>query len=314
MAIIKCPACGKEFPDSLQACPNCGHNPFVPNEPSSPQYAPQQFAAQIKKSDNKNKVVAGILCLFLWGFGAHEFYLGSVKKGVACIFINILIAIISAFAPILGVFLVLVPIIFAIKLFIMPQEKFDSKYNSPTSPRSKMGCLIAIVVFAFLVPLMFGILAAIFLPQYLKSVEQAKGNTAVTTDVKTKTGKTENAGPVAVYLNAVEKSRAAEMRSLLLTISASQLRHYLQTDKFANDVNELDVDLLDENKNVVNSGSSFTTTYFTVNLKDEGMESYVEAVRRNTDKPYTIRKYYKSGDIKCESATSLCESLGLSAE
>jgi TM2 domain-containing membrane protein YozV len=56
--MVFCRGCGKEIHETAAACPHCG--------------APQRVANQ-----GKNKVVAGLLALFLGGFGIHRFYLGQ---------------------------------------------------------------------------------------------------------------------------------------------------------------------------------------------------------------------------------------------
>ncbi|RUO23002.1 hypothetical protein CWE09_13810 [Aliidiomarina minuta] len=57
--MIYCRGCGKELHESAISCPHCG--------------ARQQSAT----GQGKNKVVAGVLALFLGGFGIHRFYLGQ---------------------------------------------------------------------------------------------------------------------------------------------------------------------------------------------------------------------------------------------
>ncbi|MFW6052641.1 MAG: NINE protein [Desulfosalsimonas sp.] len=57
-SMVFCRGCGKEIHEDARTCPHCG--------------APQRAAAQ-----GKNKVVAGLLALFLGGLGIHRFYLGQ---------------------------------------------------------------------------------------------------------------------------------------------------------------------------------------------------------------------------------------------
>ncbi len=56
--MVFCRGCGCEIHESARACPHCG-------------------ATQLNGSQGKNKVVAGILALFLGGLGIHRFYLGQ---------------------------------------------------------------------------------------------------------------------------------------------------------------------------------------------------------------------------------------------
>lgn len=65
----------------------------------------------------KEKNVAGILALFLGGFGVHRFYLGQTGLGV--------FYLIFCWFPIMWV----VGLIDAIAFFSMDQDKFDKKYN-----------------------------------------------------------------------------------------------------------------------------------------------------------------------------------------
>jgi len=56
--MVFCRGCGKEIHESARSCPHCG-------------------ATQRVGSQGKNKVVAGLLALFLGGLGIHRFYLGQ---------------------------------------------------------------------------------------------------------------------------------------------------------------------------------------------------------------------------------------------
>ena len=61
-----CANCGKEVSPDAAVCLSCGV--AIKNSSSA--------------SIEDKKVVAGILALFLGGFGIHNFYLGKTKKGV----------------------------------------------------------------------------------------------------------------------------------------------------------------------------------------------------------------------------------------
>lgn len=56
--MVFCRGCGKEIHESARSCPQCG-------------------AVQRAGGQGKSKVVAGVLALFLGGFGIHRFYLGQ---------------------------------------------------------------------------------------------------------------------------------------------------------------------------------------------------------------------------------------------
>lgn len=55
--MVYCRGCGKEIHASALACPHCG--------------------ARQRVGTGKNKVIAGLLAIFLGGFGIHRFYLGQ---------------------------------------------------------------------------------------------------------------------------------------------------------------------------------------------------------------------------------------------
>jgi TM2 domain-containing membrane protein YozV/predicted RNA-binding Zn-ribbon protein involved in translation (DUF1610 family) len=67
MDVKFCEACGHEMHITAKACPKCG--------------------APVKSNDCnvigvKNKLVAGLLAIFLGGFGIHKFYLGRIGIGI----------------------------------------------------------------------------------------------------------------------------------------------------------------------------------------------------------------------------------------
>lgn len=66
---------------------------------------------------NKNKNVAALLALFLGGFGAHHYYLGSKKSGIRLLVLGfLLVGWLMAFYE-------------AILLFLMSKDAFILKYN-----------------------------------------------------------------------------------------------------------------------------------------------------------------------------------------
>lgn len=68
----------------------------------------------------KDKLVAGLLALFLGFLGVHHFYLGSTTAGIILILLNCLCV---------GGIVALVE---AIMLFMMSDEDFNAKYNART--------------------------------------------------------------------------------------------------------------------------------------------------------------------------------------
>lgn len=67
----------------------------------------------------KNKIVAGLLALFLGYLGVHHFYLGSTMAGV------VTIVACCGFSGLL-------PFVEAIMIFLMSDADFDAKYNART--------------------------------------------------------------------------------------------------------------------------------------------------------------------------------------
>lgn len=71
-----CPNCGSQNEDGANNCTNCG--------------APLDQGAQQTVNNGtvnsgatpKSKLVAGLLGIFLGGWGVHNFYLGYTKKGI----------------------------------------------------------------------------------------------------------------------------------------------------------------------------------------------------------------------------------------
>lgn len=62
-----CGNCGREVPRGAAFCMNCG---------VALSYVPVGY-------EQKSKVAAGLLGIFLGAFGVHNFYLGNTGKGVA---------------------------------------------------------------------------------------------------------------------------------------------------------------------------------------------------------------------------------------
>ena len=265
MALIKCRKCSKEFSDTAESCPNCGYRVTVP------------------KNRRKSKIVAGFLCLFLWPFGAHELYLGSIIKAIIWIFATIAVTVIAFYFP-LVLFLILVPIIQAIRLIFMSTDKFDFKYNNSNSPRSRSGCLMWVMIFIILS--FVGIIAMmIYLPKLDK-----------------------------VY----EKGDVAQALTIMKNVSDAQQRYYLKTRHYASTFDKLDLELIDKDKNSVGHVSSFIiNTRIKITLKNSGPDFYVEIERDITHPSYIIRKYYNDDKIICmenedsSSENSICETFGL---
>ena len=70
-----CPNCGSELEPNAQFCVKCGVS-----------VAPEQ---QINPLNQKSKIAAGLLGIFLGGFGIHNFYLGYTGKAVGQLVLTI---------------------------------------------------------------------------------------------------------------------------------------------------------------------------------------------------------------------------------
>lgn len=78
-----CPNCGTQNEDTAMNCASCGTAFVAPAQPAAP--APAQPAAP----GAKQKMVAGLLGIFLGGWGVHNFYLGNTKKAVIQIVVTL---------------------------------------------------------------------------------------------------------------------------------------------------------------------------------------------------------------------------------
>ena len=68
-----CGECGEIIKVKAEICPKCGVRQFA---------APPSFGSTGWIGEKKNKVVAGLLAIFLGGLGIHKFYLGQNFQGV----------------------------------------------------------------------------------------------------------------------------------------------------------------------------------------------------------------------------------------
>lgn len=79
-----CPKCGTELKEGENFCSNCGNASETTN--NSEQVNTTVTAV---KSEGKSKMVAGLLGIFLGGWGIHNFYLGYTGRGIAQIFVTL---------------------------------------------------------------------------------------------------------------------------------------------------------------------------------------------------------------------------------
>ncbi len=68
---VYCPSCGETTNEGAQVCVKCGTTLHSVNE-------------------QKSKIAAGLLGIFLGGFGVHRFYLGYIGLGIAQIVVTLI--------------------------------------------------------------------------------------------------------------------------------------------------------------------------------------------------------------------------------
>lgn len=84
-----CQNCGAQLEDGAKFCGKCGTK-------IGPQTINATYVSGIAGSDQKSRLVAGLLGLFLGAWGIHNFYLGYTSKGVTQIFLTIVTCGIAA--------------------------------------------------------------------------------------------------------------------------------------------------------------------------------------------------------------------------
>lgn len=91
-----CTNCGNKLNLNDTVCSNCGKlikDNVVKEEVEAVKVTDEKKETNENKIPNqpsKNKVVAGLLAIFLGGFGVHNFYLGYNGKAVAQLLITVL--------------------------------------------------------------------------------------------------------------------------------------------------------------------------------------------------------------------------------
>jgi TM2 domain-containing membrane protein YozV len=97
-----CPNCGTNYDDNMMNCPNCGAPaPQMNNNQFNQQYNQQQYQQPMGNQQYnpqfqqqpmpgaKSKIAAGLLGIFLGGWGVHNFYLGNTSRGVIQIVVSL---------------------------------------------------------------------------------------------------------------------------------------------------------------------------------------------------------------------------------
>ena len=76
-----CVKCGVKVGDGFHYCPNCGTE-TSPNAAVCTQCG-VALNQPVPAGEQKSKMTAGLLGIFLGGFGVHNFYLGYTGKAIA---------------------------------------------------------------------------------------------------------------------------------------------------------------------------------------------------------------------------------------
>ena len=82
-----CVKCGVAVGNGNNFCPNCGAQ-TVPGAAACTQCG-VALAQPIPAGEQKSKMVAGLLGIFLGGLGVHNFYLGYTGKAIAQIVLSL---------------------------------------------------------------------------------------------------------------------------------------------------------------------------------------------------------------------------------
>lgn len=82
-----CVKCGVPAGQGVNFCPNCG-NQTVPGAAVCTSCG--VALTQVIQGEQKSKMAAGLLGIFLGGLGIHNFYLGNTGRGVAQIIVSCL--------------------------------------------------------------------------------------------------------------------------------------------------------------------------------------------------------------------------------
>ncbi len=97
IASFHCRNCATELPPYAPACPTCGaprgagtnYCPVCTAQTHPQAVVCPNCGSSLRDPQAKSKLVAGLLGIFLGGFGVHRFYLGYTKLGIIQIVVTI---------------------------------------------------------------------------------------------------------------------------------------------------------------------------------------------------------------------------------
>jgi len=97
----KCSHCKKSIEDDQNYCPNCGA-PQNEDTVKEEKVDNKTYSSTSPSTQPKSKIAAGILGIFLGGFGVHNFYLGFTSKAVAQLLLTLVGWILCGIGPIVA--------------------------------------------------------------------------------------------------------------------------------------------------------------------------------------------------------------------
>ena len=84
-----CTNCGQELNENVKFCLNCGMEINKKEEKVVAESTIKNTSTN-QNTENKSKITAGLLGIFLGSIGVHNFYLGYTGKAVAQLLITVL--------------------------------------------------------------------------------------------------------------------------------------------------------------------------------------------------------------------------------
>ena len=83
-----CRKCGAELQEGAKFCPNCGASIEATQEAKKDSSLSDDLNKIVNPegvSSPNSRLVAALLCFFLGSFGAHQFYVGKIGRGILMI-------------------------------------------------------------------------------------------------------------------------------------------------------------------------------------------------------------------------------------
>lgn len=114
------------------------------------------------------------------------------------------------------------------------------------------------------------------------------------------------------YLRSMEKTKAASAMQALADIAKAEHDYFAVQSRYADDFGDLSISMKDESVQQDADGESYSTKHFTIEL-DDNLEA-AKATRSGGDAPYTLYRLFDDPRIYCQPAgNKYCEMLDLPA-